>query len=378
MLAAVTIAMFPEPGHLLPTLRIASRLIALGHRVTYAVPDRYAAQLRGLGFDCHVAFDDGRGGLRTGSDVPVLYDGRDTGLSLWRRLAPASPDRQVSVRSVVRTLAPSLLLPALRATAPDVVLCDSKIVAACADMIREAHAGRIIAIRTELPVGDIVNCPELILCPSQLERPDAISAAPGRHYCEPSVFETVPRNPRQTLRSSRPDDRLVLCSLGTQSAEYRGGAQAIRNAIDAFAGRGGYRLVVAAGVWKSHHLLRVAPTNVEIHTSVPQLDIMRVASLAILHGGLGGIKEAILCGVPMILLPFAFDQYDNASRVAFHGLGEICTPCVSSPDDIWHAAQRQLSGNGQVSRASMQNVFYQAEVAAPAVALIARTIHGSA
>jgi len=45
------------------------------------------------------------------------------------------------------------------------------------------------------------------------------------------------------------------------------------------------------------------------------------ASLAVLHGGLGGIKESILAGVPMLLVPFVFDQRPNAERIAFHGLG---------------------------------------------------------
>lgn len=54
---------------------------------------------------------------------------------------------------------------------------------------------------------------------------------------------------------------------------------------------------------------------VPLHLLLPQ-----AAALAH-HGGIGTTAEALRAGVPQLVLPFAFDQFDNALRVAALGLG---------------------------------------------------------
>jgi UDP:flavonoid glycosyltransferase YjiC (YdhE family) len=66
------------------------------------------------------------------------------------------------------------------------------------------------------------------------------------------------------------------------------------------------------------------PPNVVIVERAPQIELLRLASIAITHAGLGTIKECILVGVPMIVFPQAFDQPGNAARVEFHGIGLRC------------------------------------------------------
>jgi zeaxanthin glucosyltransferase len=63
------------------------------------------------------------------------------------------------------------------------------------------------------------------------------------------------------------------------------------------------------------------PDNAILVQSAPQMDILKRSRLMIAHGGIGTIKEALLSGVPMILLPYFFDQPGNAARAAFHGIG---------------------------------------------------------
>jgi glucuronosyltransferase len=45
-------------------------------------------------------------------------------------------------------------------------------------------------------------------------------------------------------------------------------------------------------------------------------------AMAVLHGGSGGVNEALLAGVPIICLPQAADQPTNCARVKYQGLGE--------------------------------------------------------
>ena len=55
----------------------------------------------------------------------------------------------------------------------------------------------------------------------------------------------------------------------------------------------------------------------------PQLAILRHRSIrmAILHGGINGVHEALHSGVPIIVLPLFADQPANAVAVVHHGLG---------------------------------------------------------
>ncbi len=41
----------------------------------------------------------------------------------------------------------------------------------------------------------------------------------------------------------------------------------------------------------------------------------------ITHGGASSVKKCLYYGVPMIVIPFAEDQYGTAARVVYHGLG---------------------------------------------------------
>ena len=58
---------------------------------------------------------------------------------------------------------------------------------------------------------------------------------------------------------------------------------------------------------------------------VPQLALLRHSSIysAVLHGGLGGLQEALSFGVPVVAVPFFGDQFDSAARVQHHHYGKM-------------------------------------------------------
>ncbi len=61
---------------------------------------------------------------------------------------------------------------------------------------------------------------------------------------------------------------------------------------------------------------------------MPQKDVLShpLIKIAILHGGLGGIQEALSSSIPIICLPQMFDQWDNAARIEHHHLGVAIDP----------------------------------------------------
>lgn len=75
-------------------------------------------------------------------------------------------------------------------------------------------------------------------------------------------------------------------------------------------------------------LMNFDPDSVLIASWVPQVSILQHPSIhsAVMHGGLGGIQEALSCGIPIIVIPFAADQVDNAARVQYYQYGERISP----------------------------------------------------
>ena len=80
-------------------------------------------------------------------------------------------------------------------------------------------------------------------------------------------------------------------------------------------------------------------TQIFVASWLPQRDVLNHHSvkIAILHGGLGGIQEALSSKVPIICLPQMFDQWDNAVRIEFHHLGVMINPNTLTRDKMVNA-----------------------------------------
>lgn len=362
-MARIVIMMFPEPGHLLPTLRLATRLNQDGHSVTYVTLPNYEAALRRLGFDVVPGFRDSpNDDTGRGVEALPLWSTAQSGVALWRRLSTRVGLNGASIRQVIRATAPETLVPGLVAARPDLLLCDAKIAAACGDLLEQAMGGvPIVAMRTELPIGDLVPYPELVLCPVELELPALRTSVVGRHYCEPSVF--VDRHGDGGCDGlMNAGECVVFCSLGSQGETYEAGATVLTRVVEAFSGRRGYRLLLAAGALAGELRIPADASNVEVRRTLNQPAVLARTSLAILHGGLGGVKEAILAGVPMMIIPFVFDQRPNAERVVAHNLGAMVLPGDTDPTLLRLTADDVMSsGRIATAMAAMRQVFREAE-----------------
>ena len=83
---------------------------------------------------------------------------------------------------------------------------------------------------------------------------------------------------------------------------------------------------------------------VPLHLLLPQ------AAALVHHGGIGTTAEALRAGVPQLVLPFAFDQFDNAQRVVALGVGQTL-PTRRLRAGALQAALRQLLGAADVAAA---------------------------
>jgi MGT family glycosyltransferase len=115
------------------------------------------------------------------------------------------------------------------------------------------------------------------------------------------------------------DSPLIYVSMGTM---YNDEASLYRACFEAFGGRP-YQVVMAVGHRIDRTVLPEPPANVLVRDYVPQMDVLRCANLFVTHGGINSAHEAMLCGVPMIVLPKAADHFVVAERVAAVGAGLV-------------------------------------------------------
>jgi len=90
----------------------------------------------------------------------------------------------------------------------------------------------------------------------------------------------------------------------------------------AFGGKENY-VVVMATVAEDPKALEgfEIPANFIVRRKCPQLDVLQVADAFITHGGANSMIESINSHVPMLVLPWFSDQYDNAKMVSEQGVG---------------------------------------------------------
>lgn len=94
------------------------------------------------------------------------------------------------------------------------------------------------------------------------------------------------------------------------------------------------------------------PANVDVVAWAPQQHVLKHADLAIMHGGTGGLVEAVDAGTPMLLYPHVNDQHGSAARVVFHEIGRAGDrndPVEKIENDI-----RSLLSSGKVRQNCIQ------------------------
>lgn len=118
---------------------------------------------------------------------------------------------------------------------------------------------------------------------------------------------------------TRPADaeKVVLVSLGSA---YTDRPEFYRECVKAFGDLPGWRTVLQIGAFVDPSVLGEVPDTVEVHRWVPQLDILRQADAFVTHAGMGGSSEGLYTGTPMIAVPQAVDQFENADRLQCLGV----------------------------------------------------------
>ena len=168
----------------------------------------------------------------------------------------------------------------------------------------------------------------------------------------------------ETVSSAESDKPLIFASLGT----LQGHRYSLFRTIARASRRVGARLLIAhCGGLSARQAASLNMPDVEIVDFTCQPTALRQARIAITHGGLNTVMDAIAAGTPLLTIPLGFDQPGVAARVVYRGIGRrasrfSCSAALSSHLDELLTNQRyagrqrelrqQLDRAGGASRAA--------------------------
>lgn len=218
--------------------------------------------------------------------------------------------------------------------------------------------------------------PELIFFPKELDFP-RLRKPEGAFFIEGSV--DIERRDGDFSWDRLADDKpLVYCTLGSL-LPFKFPARAsqfFQMFMDAMAQRPALQGVVTIGNYLKSDEFN-CPANVFIAPVAPQVEVLKRASLMVSHGGVTGVKESALMGVPMLLIPVSYDEFGNAARVVYHGLGTRLRLKEVSAFELGKLIDRVLEDSSYSARAKlMSERLVTLEHQSPGVAIIESILAG--
>lgn len=174
-----------------------------------------------------------------------------------------------------------------------------------------------IPMKTDNWLDEIIhNRPELNLVYTLREYQPYEEEFPDEQYkfLGPSIYERKSKG-FDFVKGERP---VVYISLGTV---INGAVSFFQNCLDAFRGEN-MDVIISAGQKFDAGKLKNIPPNVHIYKSVPQIDVLKMADVFVTHGGMNSVSEALVYGIPMVVIPFVSDQPVNAQCIENLGVGK--------------------------------------------------------
>lgn len=133
-------------------------------------------------------------------------------------------------------------------------------------------------------------------------------------FLGPSVYERKAES-FDFIKGEKP---VIYISLGTV---LKGAVAFFQNCIEAFRDEN-MEVIISVGKQFDVKKLKNIPPNIHIYSTVPQLEVLKMADVFVTHGGMNSISEALVYGTPMVVIPFVSDQPVNARCVEKLGVGK--------------------------------------------------------
>ncbi len=139
----------------------------------------------------------------------------------------------------------------------------------------------------------------------------------------------------------------------------------LARALDAITASGSRAVLLSRHVDQTPEIqtrAAIVQTEVPFHLLLPQ------AALLVHHGGIGSCAQAIRAGIPQVILPAAYDQFDNAARTVLLGLGVMEAATEFSVESMKIMLENALRPEGKRRAAELGETFTQRDVKATSLA----------
>ncbi|HEX8700512.1 MAG TPA: glycosyltransferase [Myxococcaceae bacterium] len=207
----------------------------------------------------------------------------------------------------------------------------------------------------------IRGLPEMILAPRQFIMPEG-SVDPRYLLVGPSIDleRAEPAFPWERLAADKP---LILFSMGSMGGYSRSlERQLLHTVLAAAKARPQWQFVFAVNPTHEATSFDGLAPNVVAVKYAPQLQLLQRAAALITHGGFNTVKESIHFGVPMMVVPLAYDQPAVAQLVKRLGLGIVRPPeKLKSQGLVAHLDELLGEPQWRSTLAAMQVHFHQSE-----------------
>ena len=336
----------PYHGHVIPTIGLVQELVRAGHQVTYLMPYDWEERITGsgaefLGYENHPQLDKQiRNAFFKAEEVIASHD-----LVLYeqfffvgKHLAEKHGKRCVRIFTAPATN--KELMRKFISSGGPMGIFRLPLIGTLWTMDAVKELGIKLQCRNWLDeiVENPPNCNFVYTLRSF--QPFAEDFPEEQfHFIGPSVYD---RKEEDFPALAKP---VIYISIGTI---LKGGENFFRACLEAF-GQKKVTVVLSVGNFDISRLKHI-PENFVIRNRVPQIAVLKQASLFITHGGMNSVSEAMVHGVPMAVIPFVSDQPVNARQVEKLGLGKVLDYKTITADALRDAAfavmkDRQIQEN---------------------------------
>ena len=325
----------PGDGHIYPLLPLAQALKARDHDVAFATSTEHSRVIEGGGFTyfpCGVTGDELNRRVRPYlTDLPPLTSPMYFPFVIEHRYALAdTSDRLSELRTLSAEWRPDLIvfescdlaapIAAAALGAPAVHHSFGRALAAACYQQSERHVEPLWASTSTSmpPLCGMYEGLYVDICPPSLQGQEvpagtrispSTPASPARSVAPLPWLDGLPKRPS------------VYVTLGTVFNELT----RLRLLLDGFADID-CNIVMTIGRDKNPGDLGALPRNATVERFIPQAALLPRMHAVVSHAGSGSMLAALAAGLPLLLLPRAADQYENARACAARGLGIVLMP----------------------------------------------------
>ncbi|MBB6126006.1 nucleotide disphospho-sugar-binding domain-containing protein [Mucilaginibacter lappiensis] len=329
----------PLTGHINPTLSMGAVLLERGHRVGWITLDEsLAAKLPTGGELLHISYDENDEQKQESEQYldiitkKIVY-GIDSLKFLYEEvLIPLNRHSYDGIIHLLDQFEPDLVITdhqmfagaiaavnknlpyATSVTAPAAIKVMEEL-----PKVHEWEMNQVIGLQREFGVDATTP----IVCSDLLTMVLTSQAFFGDMELTPNFRFTGPVINRPTTKTAFDWDKLkessspkILISIGT-TFDHEHKKSFFTKVVEAFGDQD-----ITAVVVSDPDLFDQWPANFIVQRHVPQLDLLPHLDAVVCHGGHNTVCETLSNGLPMVVIPIAYDQSHVAGRVVRTGAGE--------------------------------------------------------